>query len=231
MLPPVMERPSWRALRELSLLSGRRLGATGLARVGRLGAIGLALACLGWVVALRVQDGPTAPTVAIPVKAARAALWLAALPVALAAAHQRSLADRRDGFELAMLARGFTAGALRVARFLAVLERTLFAIVLPVSVAAAASIVTAPSLASARDRLLVLVVVVVHALVVSALLAPLAAACEALAPLRGRTLCVGVLVASWGLADLVSVPALSVFGVLDLSLAGLLSILGLGRIG
>lgn len=213
------------------LLSGRRLGGTGLGRLGRLGAVGLAAACLSWIVALRVQGGASAPMLAVPVKAARAALWIAALPVALGAAHQRGLSDRRDGFELSMLARGFSSQDLRIARLAAAFGRILRAALLPVVVAALASIACSPSLASIGDRLLVLVVVVLQSLLVGLVLAPLAVGCDVLAPSRGRTLCIGVLAASWALADVASDAVLSVTGALGVSLSALLSIVGLGRIG
>jgi hypothetical protein len=230
MLPAVRQGVDRRALRELVRLLARRASATGLGRLARFGAVGLAAACVAWVVMLRVDDG-AAPTVAVPVKAVRLALWLAAIPAALAASHERMLADRREGFEIVMFAKGFSGGEQRFARFAAAFGLTAVSLAVPACAAGLASLACAPSLVSAGDRLLVLLVVLAFALIAGGVLGPLAAACELVAPRRGRALFIGVLAVSWALADLASSSALSITGALGLLLRGLLSIAGLGGVG
>jgi hypothetical protein len=191
----------------------------------------LAAGFVVWIVALRVMDGAAAPTLSLPVKAARWSLWLAAFPVALTAAHQRALADRRDGLEVLALVRGFSGRELARARVVAAALRIAWVIALPAALAGVASLASAGTLRAAADRALVLAVIAAYAVLAGLLLGPIAAVCEVLAPLRGRSLFFFVLVASWAIADLLDSPALSITGALGLAMHVALDAVGLGRIG
>ncbi len=221
----------WRAFRELTRLLGRRLDRTGMGRFARWGSLALGVACIAWIVVLRVQDGAHAPTLAVPLKIARAAVWLGALPVALAAAHQRRLADRRDGVEAQLLSRGFSERQQTVARFVAAAALAGRAVIVPAGVAAIASLAVAPSGSALVDRGAVLFAVGCFALVVAAVVAPLGALAEIVAPQRGRSLVLGLILGSWALADLTDNASLSITGVLGLFLRGLVGALGLGGAG
>jgi hypothetical protein len=218
----------WRGFRELTKLLGRRLDRTGIGRFARWGSLLLGMACIAWVVLMRVQDGAHAPTLGVPLKIARASVWLCALPVALAAAHQRRLADRRDGVEALLFSRGIPARAQTAARVVAASVRVARAVMIPAGLAAVASLAAAPNASSLIDRALALFAVGCFAVLVAVVLGPIGALAEVVAPQRGRSLVLGVVVGSWALADLAGNPALSVTGVFGLFLRGLAGTLGLG---
>ncbi len=220
-----------RLIRAIAGQSARRLDKSGWGRFARLNAVVLAVYFAAWVIFLRVDQGTTAPLLGLPVKAARLAVWTAALPLALAASHQRALIERREGFESLSLSLGAPVRALVAARFLAAASRAARAVAIPGVVAALVALACAPSVASVADRALVLALVAGFALLSGVVLGPLAAACELLAPLRGRSLFLVVLAASWGVADLTDRPLLSVTGALDLCLRAGLRVAGLGGIG
>lgn len=225
-----IESGSLRAFRELARLLTQRLERTGLGRLARMNAIFLAVVSVIWIVYLRASDGSTAPTLAIPVKVARAALWLSAFPLAFAAAHQRRLADRRDGIEALALARGVDGRQMVIARWFAALVRSAIVIAAPAALAALVSLAVASTAESAADRLMVLGVVSGFGLVSGTLLGSLGALSELVAPQRGRSVLLGTLFVSWGLADLAEKPFFSITGVLGLVLEGTLRALGLGAL-
>ena len=90
-----------------------------MGRFAFFGSAGLTVLAVFWVVILRVEDGAAAPTAAVPVRIARMAFWLTALPVVLAAASSRMLADRKDGIEALARTQGFASGAVVRARIAA----------------------------------------------------------------------------------------------------------------
>jgi hypothetical protein len=229
--PVRIEKGSLRAFRELARLFTQRLDRTGLGRLARTNAIFIAAVSVVWIVYLRAADGPTAPTLAIPVKVARAALWLSAFPLAFAAAHQRRIVDRRDGIEALALARGVDGGRMVSARFAATLSRSVLCVAAPAVLAGAVSLACANTLRSAADRLLVLAVVSGFGVVAGAVLGSLGALSELVAPQRGRSVLLATLFVSWGLADLAERPFFSITGALALALKGTLRALGLGAVG
>ncbi|NUO49979.1 MAG: hypothetical protein HOV80_14080 [Polyangiaceae bacterium] len=221
---------SLRAFRELARLFTQRLDRTGLGRLARTNAMFIAAASVVWIVYLRAADGPTAPTLAIPVKVARAALWLSAFPLAFAAAHQRRLVDRRDGIEALALARGVDGRQMVSARFAGTLARSVSVIALPAVLAAVVSLACANTMRSAADRMLILAVVSGFGVLAGAVLGALGALSELVAPQRGRSVLLATLFVSWGLADLAEKPFFSITGMLGLVLKGTLRALGLGAV-
>jgi hypothetical protein len=209
----------------------RRLRSTPLGRFAFFASSALSVVAATWVVVLRVEDGASAPTAAVPVRVARMAFWLVALPVVLAAASSRMLADRKDGVEALARTSGFGSGAIVRARIAAAAAASAVGMAIPALVAAVASLGAAPSTASLSERALVLAAVLAYAVVSGSAAGALGAVADVLSPRRGRSLLLTVTFVSWALADVASEPRLSVTGLLGLVLKQLLAWLGLGRIG
>ncbi len=202
-----------------------------MGRFAFFGSAGLTVLAVFWVVILRVEDGAAAPTAAVPVRIARMAFWLTALPVVLAAASSRMLADRKDGIEALARTQGFASGAVVRARIAAAAAAAAIGMGAPSLVAGVASLGAAPSTASLSERARVLVAVLVYAAVSGSAAGALGAIADVLSPRRGRSLLLTVTFVSWALADVASEPRLSVTGLLALVLKQLLSWFGLGRLG
>jgi hypothetical protein len=221
---------SFRMVRELVRLFSLRLSQTGMARFARVLSFGLALFTVLSIAVMRVEEGPLAPVAPVAIKATRMAMWMVAVLIAFAAAHQRSIADRRDGIEMMAAARGFDGSRLMLVRAAAAFRLSLSWMLLPTLLSAFAALVASGSLSVLGGRALVLVALTVFAVVACALLGLLGAASDWLAPRRGRTVLLATLLLTGLLAEVAKDPALSVTGGLLTVLKGLLYIAGRGEL-
>lgn len=220
-----------RATRELARMGRARLTRTGFGRAARFGSIALATFAVVWLIALRVADGAYAPALGVPVRVARYAFWLGAVPWALAAANERTLADRRDGIEALALSRGLTLASLAWARALCSVTGSARAILIPSLLAGVASAAIAPTVRVLVERALVLVSVATYGIASGVVLGALGALCDMVAPKRGRSVFIALAILSWAASDLANDPRLSLTGLLGSVLHETLRAFGLGRIG
>jgi hypothetical protein len=190
--------------------------------MARVMSVAIAVFSVLAVLAVRAEDGPEAETTGIARSAARAATWLVAVVIALAASHERSLSDRRDGVELFVFARGLEPSRLTLVRFLAAFRFAARWMLVPVIASAVASLAAAGAPKLLVTRALVLVALSFFAVVTCAVMGSLGAIADAVAPRRGRTLVIAVLALSGFVAELAKDPALSVTGALFTLLNGLL---------
>lgn len=220
---------SARVVAQLSRLLAERLALTGWGKFARFASVTLAFVFVASVIALRISEGPRAATASLQTSAARWSLWAVAMTVALAASHRRTIADRRDGFELLADMNGLGGGSQLLARAAAGFWLSLRLMLLPCVSVGIASLAVSGTGEIAFDRARVLAAVTGYALVVSLVLPPLAAVFESLSPKRGRTVFIAALLVSAALAELTNDPMFSVLGWLGASLRALLSALGAGR--
>jgi hypothetical protein len=213
----------------LSRLLAERLGLTGWGRFARFASFTLAFVFVASVVALRISEGSRAATASLQTSVARWALWGVAMTVALAASHRRTLADRRDGFELLADMNGLGGGSQLLARAGAGFWLSLRLMLLPCLAVGIASLAVSGSGPIALDRARVLAAVAGYAVVVSLVLPPLAALFESFSPKRGRSAFIAALLFSAALAELANDPMFSILGWLGASLRALLFALGVGR--
>jgi hypothetical protein len=228
------EGPSLRArrlaFRALTRLLRERLTRTSTARVGRLFALGLGVVAAFAAFALRAVDGPAASVEGLVLAAARAAAWLGAGGVALVAADQRAVRDRRDGIEILAMARGATPRGLVAARLVATMSAAFRAVVWPSLVAGAAAVVVSGSAHAALERAGLVVLTVVFAGVTGVTLGALSTISDRLRPTGGRGLFLGLVLLPWAAFDLVGRGVLSVPGALGALLRVGLDLIGLGRL-
>jgi len=224
-------KTSARAVGELVRLLTARLGATGYGRFARFASVLLAGIFVASVITLRVSDGSKAATTGLQTSAARWSMWLVGLAVAFAASRGRTTADRRDGFELLADMRGLGGGTLLLARAVAGFWLSLRFMAIPALFVGVASIAASGSVRVAVDRTLVLCAVAVFSLAVSLVLPPLAAVIESIAPKRGGSVLISVLLVTAALAELANDPAFSIFGLLGAALRGALHLFGVARFG
>ena len=191
---PTQLTASARVFRELVRLLAARLARTGYGKLARFASIAIAVGFVATVIVER-SAGPMAGS-RLQASAARTSLWLVGLAVALAASHQRSIADRRDGLELLADMRGLGGVNLIVSRAAAAFWVSARLMLVPALAVGLASIAASGSLHAAADGGLALAAVLLFVLAVSLVLPTLGAVFESLAPKRGRTLLVAVLIVS-----------------------------------
>jgi hypothetical protein len=198
----------------VALGRARLRGTTG----GRLGlaaaAVGVLLHAILLIV-VRLDDAQDTPLDA-PLRSA--AEWLALAvggPIALAAAHDRATADRRDGIEALAAARGIPAAALHATRSLAAMIEVAVAIAVPAAALAVLGALLAGSAAAALRPLAVGAAIAVFAAVCGVTLGGLASMSGRLAGPRGRSLVAAILLIPWVVADLAGNARWSIPGALD----------------
>ncbi|MBL8744107.1 MAG: hypothetical protein JNK04_23530 [Myxococcales bacterium] len=213
----------------LSRLLAERLVATGWGKLARAASFTLAFVFVASVVSLRVSEGPRAATASLQTSVAEWSLWGVAMAVALAASHRRTLADRRDGFELLADMNGLGSGGQLLARAGAGFWLSLRLMLLPCVTVGLASLAVSSSGRVALDRARVLAAVTGYAVVTSLVLPSLGALVEQLSPRRGRSALIAILLLSAALAELANDPMFSLLGWLGAALRAMLTALGVGR--
>jgi hypothetical protein len=215
-----------RALRGRGLvaLAARRLRASAGGKIATLASIPVVLAFAGIAVALRSVDGSLAPLEGLVPTAARWLTWVVAAPLALAAARDRRLLDRREGLDALAAGRGFSASALEAARALGAMTTITTALGVPLIVLTLFTAAIAGSVRLAVARLGLAVLAAVFAVIAGVTLGGLASMCARAGRARGRLLLFAVVAGPWMLADLLGHGAWSIPGalaaVLDFTLRG-----------
>lgn len=207
-----------------------RLGDTRLAKLARVASLAIAIFAGIMIGVVRATDGASAPTASVAVSATRISMWLVAIVIALAASHQRGVTDRRDGVEMLALARGFDGSRLTLVRAAAAFSLSFRWMAIPAGAATLAAMAASGSAAVLVQRLLLVVATLVFVAVACAVLGALGAASDSVAPRRGRTVFILVLLVSALVAEVARDPALSVTGGLLTVFNGLLYAVGAGEL-
>lgn len=210
--------------RGLHALAVRRLRASAGGRIALVLSIPVVLAFGGIAVALRSVDGSLASLEGLVPTAATWLAWLAAAPLALAAARDRRLVDRREGVDALAAARGFSASTLEAARSLGAMTAIATSLGVPLVALAIFTAALAGTPRLALTRLGVAVLAAAFAVVAGVTLGGLASICARVGRARGRLLLFAVVAGPWVLADVLGHGAWSIPGalaaVLDFTLRG-----------
>lgn len=226
MAQPLPMTRSMRLLRGRGLvaLAARRLRASAGGRIAAVASIPIVLAFAGIALALRSTDGALSPLEGLVPTAATWLAWAAAAPLALSAARDRRLLDRREGLDALAAPRGFSSSALEAARALGAMTTISRALGAPLVLLTIFTAALAGSLRLAIARLGLAALAAVFALVAGVTLGGLASICARLGRARGRLLLLAVVVGPWMLAGLLGHGAWSIPGalaaVLDFTLRG-----------
>jgi hypothetical protein len=217
MAAPLSTNRSARVLRGRGLyaLAAQRLRASLGGRIAVIASIPTVLTFAVIAVAIRSNDGPTAPLEGLVPAAARWLAWVVGAPLSLAAARDRRLLDRRDGVEALAAARGFAASALDAARALGAMTTIARAVGVPL---VALALFTAALAGNARliaARVGVAVLAAAFAAIVGVTLGGLASLSARVGHARGRSLFIGLVVGPWILAELLGHGAWSIPAALD----------------
>jgi hypothetical protein len=215
-----------RALRGRGLvaLAARRLRATVGGRFAAIAAIPVVLAFAGIAVALRTVDGSLSPLEGLVPTAATWLAWVVAAPLALSAARDRRLLDRREGLDALAASRGFSASALEGARALAAMSTITVTLGAPLVGLTLFTAALAGSARLALARVGLAILAAAFSGIVGVTLGGLASLCARAGRARGRLLLVALVAGPWALADLLDHGAWSIPGalaaVLDFTLRG-----------
>jgi ABC-type transport system involved in multi-copper enzyme maturation permease subunit len=185
-----------------------------MARAGR---------ALAWIVAggaaavglvLRASDGPEAVLSGLPLAAAPWITWIGGGALALAAAGDTAGADRREGVEALVAARGFSPASLGAARVLAAMQAVAAAVGVPLVALSILLAALAGRPAAIAHRLGLGLGAAAFALVVGVTLGGAGAIAGSLGRGRGRWLLFAAVAGPWMLADLAGHGAWSIPGAL-----------------
>lgn len=207
-----------------------RLARTPGARLGRAATWLLLVLYGGGAIAQRFTEAVPADVLGYAPSAARTAAWLAAGPIALAAANAREQRDATEGIDALVGAFGVTAGALRGARLVAASLACGLAVAIP---AIGTALVAAALQAAPLDGVLALRAVpplAAFAAVAGLLLGLAAVLSDRLTPGRGRSTLVALVVVPWVVADALGWSGASIPGALDAVLGSALAAVGLARL-
>ena len=196
-------------------LCRERLAGRGAVRTGRALAVLVAAGFAAAAVVLRLADGTEARLEGLTAGAAPWVAWLAAVPLALAAAEDRAAIDRRDGVEALAAVRGVWPAGLESARALAAMTAIARAAGAPLVALALLTAALADRGAVALHRVAGAAGALCFAVVVGVTVGGIAAACGRMGRARGRWLLAAVVVGPWALADLAGHGGWSIPGALD----------------
>ncbi len=202
--------PTHRHGRAVIALCRRRLNGRFGARLSWVLGVAGVLVALGLV----VMGGEALGTREIIVRGVRWLAWLAAPPIALAAAGAPAERDRADGVDVLMGMHGVSDLRLATARGLAAMIEVSYRLGLP-AVALCLSVVMATG---AWPLLGMLPGLVLFAGWGGMVLGGLGAGCGYFGGARGRSLLLAVVLVPWVIADAWGVPGLSIPGVVDMML-------------
>ncbi|AUX41492.1 hypothetical protein SOCE26_029060 [Sorangium cellulosum] len=202
-----------RALRGAVALACARLRGAGGGKLGFAMAVAISLGYGAMAIVLRLDDGTTALGGLLG-SAARWLSWVAAGPIALAAAHDRPAADRAEGIEALAAARGLSRTSLHGARSLAAMLEVARVIAAPLALLSALAALFSGSALLALQHLAFGAALVLFGAVSGVTLGGLAAASGRVAGARGRSLFLALTLVPWALADLAGDPRWSIPGAL-----------------
>lgn len=231
--PPALPVPSPRAVRTQAFraavdLCRARLAASSSGRFARLAALLIVAGAIVVALSLRAADGPAAPMGGLLRKAAGAIAWLSGGALALAAARDPARADRAEGVEALVAARGVSASLLRAAHSTGAMAQMARTIGLPLALLGVVCAALAPDLSTALRRLVAAVGLLAWGAVVAVTLGALAAASARLFRARGPTALAVFVLGERLAADGLGLGAWSVPGAFDAALAIVLGATGVG---
>lgn len=216
------------AFRARVALCRERLSGAGFAQLGRVSSWAVALLFGGLAVAARLGEPLGLDARGLVAQAATYSLWLAGLPIALAAADDRARLDREDGIAALVASRGGSSAGLAIARLVAAMTTIARALAIPTLAVALAALGTWTPGEGLGRLARGLLCAALFALSGGVVLGSAASLCERALFRRGRSLLLALVLVPWILADLVGRPGLSIPGALD----ALVSLtLGVGRGG
>ncbi len=201
------------------------------ARSGRF-ARGLSLLIVGFAfviaLSLRSADGPVAPLGGLLRKTAIVLAWISGGLLTMAAAKDTAAADRADGIEALVSARGVTASLLRAARTLGATVQIVRTIGFPLAAFALATAALAADVPTALRRVIAAALLFAWAIVVGVTLGGLAALCARLFGARGPGALLTIVVGERIVAGALGLAVWSVPGALDAVLSLVLGATGVG---
>lgn len=207
-----------------------RLARTPGARLGRAATWLLLVLYGGGAIAQRFTEAIPTDVLGYAPSAARTAAWLAAGPIAIAAANARERRDAAEGIEALVGAFGITRAALRGARVVAASLACSLAVAIPaIGTALVAAAIQATPLDGVR-ALRVVPALAAFAVIAGLLLGLTAIVADRVAPARGRSTLIALVVVPWMVADALGWAGASIPGALDAVLSSALAAVGLARL-
>jgi hypothetical protein len=230
---PVQPDANARALRTQAFLAAvdlcrARLAAASSGRFAFVAAILIVAGSIVVALSLRATDGPAAPMGNLLRKAAGALAWVAGGAVALAASRDAASADRAEGVEALVAARGVSAALLRAARTLGAMGQIARTVGIPLALLGVATAALAPDIEGAARRLAAALGLLAWGGVVAVTLGTLAAASARLFRARGPTALAVFVIGERLAADALGLGAWSVPGALQAALSIVLGATGVG---
>jgi ABC-type transport system involved in multi-copper enzyme maturation permease subunit len=211
-------------VRSVVALCRARLSATRGGRIGRTFAALVTGGLAAVAITLRVTDGPDASLSGLTASAAPWITLVTGGALALAAADDRAGADRQEGIEALVAARGFSPSSLEAARVLAAMSAVAVAIGVPLGLLSLLGALLAGRAQAVMHGAGVALAAAGFAVVAGVTLGGTGAVCGRLGRGRGRWLLFAVVAGPWMLADLAGHGAWSIPGalgvLLDFALTG-----------
>jgi hypothetical protein len=208
-----------------------RLARTTGGRLGRVAAWLLLVLYGGGALAQRFTEAVPADVLGYAPSAARTAAWLAAGPIALAAAHGRERRDTEEGIVSLAGGLGVRREALRGARLLASIRACTTAVAIPAVGTALVAAALQPAPLDAVGALRAVPALAVFSVLTGVVLALAAAIADRTSPARGRSALAALVIVPWILADAAGWAGASIPGALDAVLTSSLDLVGLARLG
>jgi hypothetical protein len=211
----------------LIALERARLREASLARLGRVGAVGSSLVLGALAFGLRLLEGSPAAAPGALHRAASLALWLGALPVALAASADRARSGREQGVAALAGSRGASTELGAMARAAAAMLEVAIVAGAPL-VALGLGTAALGGVAFAARSLAATLALAVFAAACGVALGGIASACAEAAHARGRSVFLLILIVPMVVADVAGRPAWSLPGALRAVATAGLELAGLG---
>ncbi len=205
-----------------------RLAGSGSGRFAWGAAVAVALAAFVIAVSIRVTDGPAAPVGGLFRKAAGLIGWISGSLLAMAAAKDASAADRADGVEALVAARGVGASLLRSARTLGATGQIARTLGLPLAVFALATAALAADLTTALRRVAAAALLLAWGVVAGVTLGGLAAVSSRLFGARGPSALATIVIGERLVAGSLGLAVWSIPGALEAVLSMVLGATGVG---
>ena len=186
--------------------------------MGRAASWVLTLVVLGLALATRLGDALPLDVSGLLLSTGDVAFWLVGLPIALSAAMDATVSDRRDGIAALVSSRGAPVESLNLARLVATMVSIGVALLPPVTVVALVALLTMRSGEGVLRLVFGLVSAVLFAIAGGVTLAAASAVAERMGGKRGRSLLLAFVFLPLILADIVGRPGLSIPGALHAAL-------------
>jgi hypothetical protein len=231
--PPASPAGTARTLRTQAFrvaveLCRARFAATGSGRFAWGAAVAIAVGAFVIALSIRVTDGPAAPVGGLFRQAAGFTGWISGSLLALAAAKDTSLADRADGVEALVAARGVGASLLRSARTLAATGQIARTLGIPLAVLGLATAALAADVTSALRRVAAAALLLAWGVVAGVTLGALAAVSARIFGARGPSALATLVIGERLVAGSLGLAVWSVPGALEAVLSLVLGATGVG---